>query len=423
MAPVTVDVAPEVIASVADTLRDNRIRVSDAVRRHGEVAWTWASMAGSDAAGTEWGRSYDSDAADLLTAVAGVTAALGTSAVLVRQVAANYAAAEERAGGPPASVGPAVVEPVPPVTTLPSAVGDAGPGLQGAIELADAVGVPCPNGDTDQLRAAARCWTDLGASLAGAADGIRDASRRLTAEVTAPEVEPVRRDVGRVATACTAAAAGCAALADSCDDYADRLAHTRERIRDLIERFALEEAATVTLGIGLAFVSAGLSAAAAMAVSAGRFAATANRVRALLETLRAFAAVRRSSPTVSQARRAADGVEDVARREPIRADAPGPGSVPEGKPGFANTRALDDHFARHGRDVGARSAQEYAELAAKFRAEGTHPTKVGADGTVRMYDPASNTFASYTPDGTIKTFFKPSSGAAYWDRQPGGLIQ
>ena len=43
----------------------------------------------------------------------------------------------------------------------------------------------------------------------------------------------------------------------------------------------------------------------------------------------------------------------------------------------------------------------------------------GPDGTVRMYDPATNTFAAYTPDGITKTFFRPGSGAAYWDRQPG----
>ena len=44
---------------------------------------------------------------------------------------------------------------------------------------------------------------------------------------------------------------------------------------------------------------------------------------------------------------------------------------------------------------------------ARARREGL-PTKIDPDdGTIRVYDRASNTFASYNPDGTTKTFYKP----------------
>lgn len=46
------------------------------------------------------------------------------------------------------------------------------------------------------------------------------------------------------------------------------------------------------------------------------------------------------------------------------------------------------------------------------------PTKIAPDGTIRMYDPASNTFGAYAPNGMTKTFFKPTS-PDYWLRQPG----
>lgn len=47
------------------------------------------------------------------------------------------------------------------------------------------------------------------------------------------------------------------------------------------------------------------------------------------------------------------------------------------------------------------------------------PTKVDADGVMRVYDPRSNTFGAFNPDGTTRTFFKPTS-PTYFDRQPGG---
>jgi pyocin large subunit-like protein len=46
------------------------------------------------------------------------------------------------------------------------------------------------------------------------------------------------------------------------------------------------------------------------------------------------------------------------------------------------------------------------------------PTKIDSDGVIRIFDPASNTFGAYNPDGTTRTFFKPTS-PTYWDRQPG----
>jgi hypothetical protein len=39
-------------------------------------------------------------------------------------------------------------------------------------------------------------------------------------------------------------------------------------------------------------------------------------------------------------------------------------------------------------------------------------------GSIRTYDPASNSFGSYNANGTTRTFFKPTS-PTYFDRQPG----
>ncbi len=54
------------------------------------------------------------------------------------------------------------------------------------------------------------------------------------------------------------------------------------------------------------------------------------------------------------------------------------------------------------------------------------PTKIGADGCIRVYDRATNTFAVYEPDGTTATFYKPDpakhgypTNEDYWQAQPG----
>jgi len=91
---------------------------------------------------------------------------------------------------------------------------------------------------------------------------------------------------------------------------------------------------------------------------------------------------------------------------------------------WGRPETLDDHFARHGADFGAKSADDYAQQASDFlrrsQAQGL-PTKVDAKGIIRVYDPATNTFGSYNPSGTTRTFFKPS-GSTYWDRQLGNLL-
>jgi len=90
---------------------------------------------------------------------------------------------------------------------------------------------------------------------------------------------------------------------------------------------------------------------------------------------------------------------------------------------------LADHFERHGGDFGAKTAEGYAQKASQFLQDAQRrglPTKIGPDGTIRVYDPATNTFGSYNPNGTTKTFYKPDpanhpypTNLDYWNAQPG----
>lgn len=89
---------------------------------------------------------------------------------------------------------------------------------------------------------------------------------------------------------------------------------------------------------------------------------------------------------------------------------------------WAGTATLQKHFVKHGNDFGSTSAEHYASQASNFfdRAVTENlPTKIDPeDGTIRFWDPATNTFGSYNQDGETLTFFKPTS-PNYWERQAG----
>lgn len=90
---------------------------------------------------------------------------------------------------------------------------------------------------------------------------------------------------------------------------------------------------------------------------------------------------------------------------------------------WANPATLERHYANHGSDFGASSAAEYSDMASQFFVRaGTEklPTKIDANGVIRIFDAQSNTFGAFAPNGGAKTLFMPSS-PGYWGRQPGVL--
>ena len=92
---------------------------------------------------------------------------------------------------------------------------------------------------------------------------------------------------------------------------------------------------------------------------------------------------------------------------------------------WGNIGSLPDHFARHGGDFAAKSADDYAAQAWRFRERALSerlPMKLDTDGTVRVFDAKTRAFGSFNRDGTTKTYFRPDN-PSYWQRQPGRPIQ
>jgi len=91
-----------------------------------------------------------------------------------------------------------------------------------------------------------------------------------------------------------------------------------------------------------------------------------------------------------------------------------------------DTDTLADHFARHGQDFGATDEDEYSQMANDFwNSSSDSGASVKYDpltGTSRVYDPATNSFGSYSSNGNTLTYFKPPS-PNYFLNQPGYIVK
>ena len=88
--------------------------------------------------------------------------------------------------------------------------------------------------------------------------------------------------------------------------------------------------------------------------------------------------------------------------------------------GFRTRRNLEEHYAKHGREFGAISQDEYLLQAQTLRdraAGGDILEAVRDDGVTTRFDRQAGTFLAFNEDFTLRTFFKPNDGEAYFQRQ------
>ncbi len=89
---------------------------------------------------------------------------------------------------------------------------------------------------------------------------------------------------------------------------------------------------------------------------------------------------------------------------------------------FRNNDRFEEHYQKHvidQQEFGDITREEYMTLAqALVDTPGPRvQTKQNSDGDTLYYDADTNSFAVVSPDGFIRTFFKPSAGQSYYDRQ------
>ena len=85
---------------------------------------------------------------------------------------------------------------------------------------------------------------------------------------------------------------------------------------------------------------------------------------------------------------------------------------------FRNNARLEEHYQKHGVDMGFYTPQDYEDAAEKVIKDKKSLHKTEAeDGDDVYYKESTNEFVIVSPDGYIRTYFEPSDGKAYYDRQ------
>ena len=90
--------------------------------------------------------------------------------------------------------------------------------------------------------------------------------------------------------------------------------------------------------------------------------------------------------------------------------------------GFRSQARLDDHFAKHGREFGSITETQYLSMAQDLRDAALSNTVIEAtqaNGSISRFDRATGGFLAFNRDLTIRTFFRPNDGEAYFRRAAG----
>lgn len=85
---------------------------------------------------------------------------------------------------------------------------------------------------------------------------------------------------------------------------------------------------------------------------------------------------------------------------------------------FRNSDLLNEHFEKHGKEMGFSSAEEYQAAASAVvnNVNALHKTEK-EDGDDVYYLEATNEFVIVSTDGHIRTYFYPDAGIDYYNRQ------
>lgn len=342
------DVDPETFYGVGARLFELAGDMYDAFQVNVTILCDTGAMAGSDDAGTAWAQSYDARVGEVLGAVNDLTLALENYGGVIVQAGYNHAVAEHNAtpgsGAPP--VKPAEPVSVAGVLSAPPSAGGPGKGLiDNAIGLADQVGVPVPDGDTDKIDKAAQAWDRLATvyQTTTVVEALEVNARRFS-DTTSPEVEFIGRDLLELRDATKAILDSCAELSKSCNDYRTALDELRDNIGGILEDLAIELGATAAIGVAASFVTFGVGAVAATAKAAHtitKFAKIIGMAVASWKMTKNIAGGVKKVADIAKVRKQLERIKNLGRKDKgDEPQPPPPPSLPPGvKPGWSSRPA------------------------------------------------------------------------------------
>jgi pyocin large subunit-like protein len=119
-----------------------------------------------------------------------------------------------------------------------------------------------------------------------------------------------------------------------------------------------------------------------------------------------------------QPRRAQTATPATSAVEPREPREPSEPSEP--RVGFHSSRQLSEHLEKHGSEFGAITRAEYLARAQHLRdapLDAHILESVRSDGVITRFDRTTGAFIAFDHDRTIRTFFRPNDGEAYFRRQ------
>lgn len=119
----------------------------------------------------------------------------------------------------------------------------------------------------------------------------------------------------------------------------------------------------------------------------------------------------RNGPTQPSQPRTSAGPGDAASA---------PASSRNGSPGFTTRAHLVEHFEKHGAEFPGLDMAAYLRAAQTLRDRPVGGDVIELkrnDGVTTRFDKGSGAFLATNRDGTIRTFFRPNDGEAYFRRQ------
>ena len=121
------------------------------------------------------------------------------------------------------------------------------------------------------------------------------------------------------------------------------------------------------------------------------------------------------STTPAEPREHGEPLEPRAPSEPRE-----PSEPSEPRVGFHSSRQLTEHFEKHGAEFGVITRAEYLSRAQRLRdapLDSNVLEAVRRDGVITRFDRSTGAFIAFDRDRTIRTFFRPNDGEAYFRRQ------
>jgi uncharacterized protein YukE len=442
-----IDVTPDDVNSAAQTFAKQQDQLGN--------VWSalasslHAGMAGNDGGAQKFAGKYDPAAKAVWKAFESGCRVLGGISNGLVQTANNYLKAEHASTASGKGKGTVSSYPPPPVAEDIFVTGPDPAEGSGHSSAPDWLAKYWPNGDPDALRDAAGAWRKAADGVNGVTQTLHGAVNSITENSNTKCLQAMSEfwdslaKPGDHTAILTALHDACQSIAKACDAYAKAIDDARNNLKTALAEAGIAVAVTTIIGILLTPFTLGGSDAGAGAADAAEVAAIAGPVVEEFEATVATdveAAISADAATGLDA--VADAVPDIETAEadttdvdstvdeelnkteeesPTRPNESGgtPSEVDkfEAK-NFRNDQTAQRHLRDHGADFGSQSVQDYEQSADDFlkqAQENGYPARVDADGRVRIYDPGTNTFGVYDSDGTIVSYYKPSS-PTYWER-------